>query len=758
MQNRPMSTLNPKTVLLLTAPPWSTAYPPLALAYLAQAVRSSGHSAIVRDLNIMLHDAVSQDRKVLWEMEHYRRWHPDYKDAALPLIKAECTALLTSIFTERSADLIGISAHSGNISSTQYILRWLEEHCPGIPVVLGGTGTTSSADRIYYANFKNLAGYVVGDGELPLVSLLDLPQADWPSINGFVAQNAWERPVTKAEKSKLQTLGDLGFPTFEEFDLPRYSSGALPILLSRGCRLRCAFCNEFEHIPKYLVRTPRIVADEVAFHQRLHPPKYYHFNDLLLNGDLAALEEFCDEIIARDLRGLSFTGQMNVNTAMNVGYFEKMRRAGFVSVNFGLENMNNNVLRRMKKGYTAEEATLVLERAHAAGLRIYANYIVGFPGETEEDFRDSLANMERIAPLIHEVKNLNACSATWGSPMAQRPEVFKIAIPPENGSEHWYALDGSLDIAVRERRLHEARTYFVEKGITKDFFYVSPFKKRYPPIEAMLRFNETPTHPQTLLSAVYAKPGQPFEIRLPSSDPSRYALVTCCHVDGLLFRNYFPVDIARHIIRIPACIALPFSGSKLSLEVHTGAPDSQSNLVIHHSYWMALCVLTESNAPPQSWLFHEYTISHEVLSALQIPEARSVKKSERSPAPTILALDAAKHPSGFGGRTTLTITVDGGNAITPLDLQLRLTSRREPRLPLFHLSSSHALSLSPGNIAKYYVDIKHLRLNAGAYRWEAVFVDRTTGEPASAALTKDISIKPRNMLSCRKSPGYLASR
>jgi tRNA-2-methylthio-N6-dimethylallyladenosine synthase len=59
---------------------------------------------------------------------------------------------------------------------------------------------------------------------------------------------------------------------------------------------------------------------------------------------------------------------------------------------------NNVVLENMRRGYTREDYLLLVERIRAAApsIALSTDIIVGFPGETEEQFRDTLSLVEEV--------------------------------------------------------------------------------------------------------------------------------------------------------------------------------------------------------------------------------------------------------------------------------------------------------------------------------------------------------------------------
>jgi len=83
---------------------------------------------------------------------------------------------------------------------------------------------------------------------------------------------------------------------------------------------------------------------------------------------------------------------------------------------------SDRILKRMNRQHTAEQYLRLIERLRAArpDLHLSGDFIVGFPEETEQDFRDTMA-------LIEAVEYGSAFSFKYserpGTPAAERPQV-----------------------------------------------------------------------------------------------------------------------------------------------------------------------------------------------------------------------------------------------------------------------------------------------------------------------------------------------
>src|SRR5438445_11810196 len=92
-----------------------------------------------------------------------------------------------------------------------------------------------------------------------------------------------------------------------------------------------------------------------------------------------------------------------------------------------LQSGSNRVLERMNRGYTRERYLELIEdlRAAVPERALSTDLIVGFPGETEEDFRETLAMVERVG-----YDNVFAFrySRRPGTPAADLPDQIPDAV------------------------------------------------------------------------------------------------------------------------------------------------------------------------------------------------------------------------------------------------------------------------------------------------------------------------------------------
>ncbi len=115
---------------------------------------------------------------------------------------------------------------------------------------------------------------------------------------------------------------------------------------------------------------------------------------------------------------------------------------------------SNNVLKRMNRKYTREaylELIRKLREATDGKIAITTDIIVGFPGETEEDFQDTLS-------LLEEVKYDSAFTFLYSIRKGTPAEKYEDQIPEEVKHERFNRMREILDAGMADNnKVYEGR-------------------------------------------------------------------------------------------------------------------------------------------------------------------------------------------------------------------------------------------------------------------------------------------------------------
>ena len=448
-------------VTLVQPPAWSVALPPLGLAYLSRFVRAFGFRARVLDLNIEFYRETPVELRHLWGLEAIKLWASEKAVLGSPGgFEGMAERWLPRILEDR-APLVGFSCTIGSIGLVRILARKIREVAPEQRIVVGGPGIFFEEHRRYFPP-ELIDGFVVGEGEEALLDLLRCAGSeDWYGIPGYLPNG---RPgAVTPHRAVCRHIDDIPFPDFTEFDLSRYTSSQLPIIMSRGCVNRCSFCNDHRQYPKFRFRDPVAVVDEVEAHHNRYAVKWLHFNDLLVNGSPRMLRRFAEEMQGRKLY-VDWTGQAAVRKEMDAELFRELRNTGLKTLTFGCESFSDRVLKLMRKRFTRAESARCLKVANAAGVETQVNIIVGFPGETEEDHQETLSFLREHRSLLSGIGSMNTCSPTVGSAIYENPAEYGV-VTEDDDLDQWRTSDGLNTPEVRGRRLGEVQDLVEDLGL-----------------------------------------------------------------------------------------------------------------------------------------------------------------------------------------------------------------------------------------------------------------------------------------------------
>ncbi len=330
--------------------------------------------------------------------------------------------------------LVGFSLCLCQLTATLWLLRRLRELHPGLTLVAGGSMFAGAAAAGLLRLAPELDYVVSGEGELPLLALVEALRAGRTprGVAGLVGREEVDEPAGPG-CAQVEDLDSLPLPEFGDYfqalaGLPpeRRFIPALPLELSRGCswqaaeRGGCAFCNLNLQWQGYRSKSPRRAAAEVEALTRRHQSLGVAFMDNLLPA--AGAEETFDSIAALG-RDLSLFGEIRATTPRRV--LAAMRRAGMQEVQIGIEALSTRLLKKLNKGTTAIANLEAMRHCEELGIKNGANLILHFPGSDQQDVAQTLEALEFAACY----RPLSPASFWLGleSPVWRRPGEFGLS-------------------------------------------------------------------------------------------------------------------------------------------------------------------------------------------------------------------------------------------------------------------------------------------------------------------------------------------
>ncbi len=207
------------------------------------------------------------------------------------------------------------------------------------------------------------------------------------------------QPFRTEPRPLITDLDALPFPAWHHLDLLKYFDGGklhpyIDVIAGRGCPNRCVFClwPQVMHGMKFRMRSPGNIVDELEHDICLCPEVLkggeFFFEDDTFTVDKARAVGICEEILRRNLR-ITFSVNARVDTA-DEGLFRIMKRAGCRELLVGFESGDQEMLDRMHKNTTIEDARNFMALTNKTGLDVHGCFVLGLPGETRETMEKTL--------------------------------------------------------------------------------------------------------------------------------------------------------------------------------------------------------------------------------------------------------------------------------------------------------------------------------------------------------------------------------
>jgi radical SAM superfamily enzyme YgiQ (UPF0313 family) len=245
-------------------------------------------------------------------------------------------------------------------------------------------------------------------------SAIDLDLARDLGISMFAgeAEDRFDAFLLDAAASRLQPLYNY------MSDLPGIGGTPIPFLprdfvkrtagtnasfdAGRGCPFQCSFCTIINvQGRKSRYRSPDDIEKIVRENWAQQISRFFITDDnFARNREWEAIFDRLAKLREVDKIPLGLMIQVDTMCHKIPGFIEKAARAGVTRVFIGLENINpDNLVVAKKKQNKITEYRRMMLAWKAQGIFIYAGYILGFPGDTQESIRRDIAIIQRELPL-----------------------------------------------------------------------------------------------------------------------------------------------------------------------------------------------------------------------------------------------------------------------------------------------------------------------------------------------------------------------
>ena len=325
-------------------------------------------------------------------------------------------------------EVVGVTAVTMNYPMSSDILRLCKRFDENVITVIGGPHVTFCAQQtLKEAPWIDIV--VRGEGEYTMLDIVS--GKELPGIEGVVFRKEDGMMITSS-RPWIENLDELPFPARHLFPLSKYRafSAGGSLITGRGCPFNCIFCLGHRMTGRRVrLRNPKLVVDEMQLVLELGF-KEIHVEDDLLTLNHPHVHAICDEIVNRGLK-IKWSAFSRVDT-VNRQLLRKMKQAGCFDLVYGVESGNQEILDRAKKKITLKKVREAVALTKEMGMKAFASFILGLPGETKDTMRQSYDFVRQLGTPY----TFHVLAPFPGTEVREKAEEYGITVLTDEWSKY----------------------------------------------------------------------------------------------------------------------------------------------------------------------------------------------------------------------------------------------------------------------------------------------------------------------------------
>jgi anaerobic magnesium-protoporphyrin IX monomethyl ester cyclase len=289
--------------------------------------------------------------------------------------------------------------HSGSTTAQpiiSVITKMIRQQRPSVKIGIGGVFPTYHWRKILetepYIDF-----IVCGEGEETIVNLVDALEHGYPlellkgiaiRVDGTVLKTP-SAPIIRnlnAYRVGWELMGDYNYTYWG-------NRKAVVIQFSRGCPHSCSYCGQRLFWRTWRHRDPQLLADEIEMLHNKYGVEVINFADENPAANQREWKKFLEALIQKNLK-LTLVGSIRTDTIVrDAEHLHLYKKAGFERFLLGIENYNEVVLGKIKKGGSIAKDRQAIQLLRRHNILSMATYVVGFGEENLKSFFNSLQQL-----------------------------------------------------------------------------------------------------------------------------------------------------------------------------------------------------------------------------------------------------------------------------------------------------------------------------------------------------------------------------
>ncbi|MBL3562442.1 RiPP maturation radical SAM C-methyltransferase [Rhodovulum sulfidophilum] len=335
-------------------------------------------------------------------------------------------------------DVVGFTSTFVQNLASLALAKRLKRRYPHLRLVFGGANWEGQMGQALFETFEFVDHVCQGEAD-----------ESFPALIGALAAGRMAPRIPGALSRGVDPVGARPFNAMDRLPLPDFSDyfamrerlvPDLPATLlmetSRGCwwgaKHHCTFCGLNGEGMGFRVKSPDRALAEFD-HVGAYPGEMLSVVDNIL--DMSYFGSVLPELAKSRLeQPIFYETKANLSRAQVRG----LRDAGILTIQPGIENLSDRVLKLMRKGTTGLRNIQLLKWAREYGVGVEWNILYGFPGETDADYDETFAILPKIAHL-QAPSGIGPVRIDRFAPYFETPEAFGIrSLRPLRVFDHLY--------------------------------------------------------------------------------------------------------------------------------------------------------------------------------------------------------------------------------------------------------------------------------------------------------------------------------
>lgn len=302
-------------------------------------------------------------------------------------------------------DLVGFTTTCVELNPSLALSRRIKERFPGVRIAFGGAKCEGEMGEELFASFDWIDYVFTGEADVSFPELLDdLARGGTRPVAGVFRRDAGPSGACPGAPAKT-SLDDLPPPDYTDYFRWFHELGAgsfvrptIKLEGSRGCwwgeKSLCTFCGLNGSMVAFRSKSPEVMLQEICDAVDRYRVFRIGFTDNIVD------HRYLNTLFPR-LRELGLTLDLFLEVKSNLKrrHLITLREGGVRLIQPGVEAVSTRILRLMKKGVTGIQNVYLLRTAAEVGLEATWNLLFNFPGETVEDYDETLDILQSITHL-----------------------------------------------------------------------------------------------------------------------------------------------------------------------------------------------------------------------------------------------------------------------------------------------------------------------------------------------------------------------